>query len=127
MTGYYVGYKEDGKDEPYSYKTLMTLESESPEHFVHIMNLKKITKYAVVVQAYNEQGKGPMSEPIVAMTSEGGLLWSSWEMISTSVERNDFLIWSYCSTKFCTTECSLHNSDFTKYSCGLGLSKFHWN
>lgn len=38
-----------------------------------IDNLKEKTKYSIVVQAFNDHGKGPMSRDVVAMTSEGGM------------------------------------------------------
>lgn len=37
-----------------------------------IGSLSKFTRYSIVVQAYNQVGQGPMSEPIPAQTYEDG-------------------------------------------------------
>ena len=49
--------------------------SPSSEHrlSLSLANLKKYTKYAVVVQAYNRLGAGPRSEEINVMTGEDGM------------------------------------------------------
>lgn len=75
IQGFYIGYKEVDTDDPYLYKTLLTPNPKVEELSVQIGGLKKFTKYAVVVQAYNGQGKGPLSEPVIVMTSEGGKFW----------------------------------------------------
>ncbi|GAB6027127.1 Down syndrome cell adhesion molecule-like protein 1, partial [Chamberlinius hualienensis] len=71
LQGYNVGYKEVDTEYPYLFKTLLTPEPHIVDNFVQISGLKQFTKYAVVVQAYNAQGTGPQSEPVVVMTSEG--------------------------------------------------------
>lgn len=35
-------------------------------------DLKKYTRYSIVVQAYNEVGSGPLSEPVTTETLEDG-------------------------------------------------------
>ena len=72
IQGFYVGYKEVDTEDPYLFKTLLTQDPKADNLFVQIGGLKQFTKYAVVVQAYNSQGKGPESEPVIVMTSEGG-------------------------------------------------------
>ena len=49
--------------------------SPSSEHrlSLSLANLKKYTKYSVVVQAYNRLGAGPRSEEINVMTGEDGV------------------------------------------------------
>lgn len=37
-----------------------------------LKNLQKYTRYLVVVQAFNQVGEGPFSEPITAQTLEDG-------------------------------------------------------
>ena len=74
ILGYYIGYKEVDTEDPFLYKTLLTPEPKSDDMFVQIGGLKQFTKYAVIVQAYNNQGKGPESDTVVVMTSEGGQL-----------------------------------------------------
>ena len=46
--------------------------SRNKEEELLIDNLKKHTKYSVVVQAYNRMGNGPYSDEIVAHTYEDG-------------------------------------------------------
>ena len=48
--------------------------SPSSEHrlSLSLTNLKKYTKYGVVVQAYNRLGAGPRSEEVNVMTGEDG-------------------------------------------------------
>ncbi|GAB6020996.1 Down syndrome cell adhesion molecule-like protein 1 [Chamberlinius hualienensis] len=71
ILGYNIGYKEVDTEDPFVFKTLVTAAPNSNDLFVHIGGLQQFTKYAVVVQAYNSQGKGPQTEELVVMTSEG--------------------------------------------------------
>ncbi|GAB6032244.1 Down syndrome cell adhesion molecule-like protein 1 [Chamberlinius hualienensis] len=71
LQGFYVGYKEVDTNDPYLFKTLLTPNPSADDLYVQIGGLKQFTKYAVVVLAYNSQGKGPESEPVIVMTSEG--------------------------------------------------------
>ncbi|GAB6021002.1 Down syndrome cell adhesion molecule-like protein 1 [Chamberlinius hualienensis] len=71
VLGYNIGYKEVDSEKPFLFKTLVTTDPNSNELLVHIGDLKQFTKYAVIVQAYNSKGKGPQTEEIIAMTSEG--------------------------------------------------------
>ena len=43
-----------------------------PGRSCHLTNLKKFTRYSIVVQAYNALGQGPMSPEVVATTLEDG-------------------------------------------------------
>ncbi|GAB6021010.1 Down syndrome cell adhesion molecule-like protein 1 [Chamberlinius hualienensis] len=72
ILGYNIGYKEVDSENEFLFKTLVTTDPKSNELFVHIGDLKQFTKYSIVVQAYNSKGKGPQTEEIIAMTSEGG-------------------------------------------------------
>ena len=91
LRGYYVGYKLvgagsasgiNGEQSQFVYKTIEATGSQfepgtvasgfSPtviEHTV-IGNLKRNCKYAIVVQAYNAKGAGPMSEEQQVITAE---------------------------------------------------------
>ncbi|GAB6021000.1 Down syndrome cell adhesion molecule-like protein 1, variant 3 [Chamberlinius hualienensis] len=71
ILGYNIGYKEVDTEKPFMFKTLVTTDPNSNELFVHIGDLKQFTKYSIVVQAYNSKGKGPQTDEIIAMTSEG--------------------------------------------------------
>ncbi|UYV61705.1 hypothetical protein LAZ67_1006051, partial [Cordylochernes scorpioides] len=68
LKGYYVGYKEHGSSEPYTYKTLEMTESFTHECLV--TNLRRLTHYSIVVQAFNSKGAGPPSDPITIQTSD---------------------------------------------------------
>ncbi|KAL3222312.1 hypothetical protein MRX96_028475 [Rhipicephalus microplus] len=77
IRGYYVGYKPVGSGESFVYKTIDVLDGFVPE--ISINNLKRSTKYSVIVQAFNGKGAGPPSAEITAQTFEHGfvLYWKS--------------------------------------------------
>ncbi|XP_064480133.1 cell adhesion molecule Dscam1-like [Ornithodoros turicata] len=68
IQGYYVGYRVQGSADPYVFKTI-TKSSDTTVKCV-IDNLLRATAYAVVVQAYNEKGAGPLSDEIRVQTYE---------------------------------------------------------
>lgn len=88
ISGYYVGYKELSDNhlssirDSYTFKTveLMELVRERSEKSgrgqdslqLLLQNLKRNTRYSVVVQAFNKKGSGPSSEEVVAQTMEFG-------------------------------------------------------
>ncbi|XP_050040426.2 cell adhesion molecule Dscam1-like isoform X3 [Dermacentor andersoni] len=72
IQGYYVGYRVHGSTEPYVFKTV-TGTSSSPGKPVTrcvVDNLQRATAYAVVVQAFNDKGAGPLSDEIMVQTHE---------------------------------------------------------
>ncbi|XP_039305921.1 Down syndrome cell adhesion molecule-like protein Dscam2 isoform X4 [Solenopsis invicta] len=82
ILGYHVGYKEHRLGaEQYTYKTverristasvaLGLARTSMPGRQHHLTNLKKFTRYSVVVQAFNALGPGPMTQEFVASTLE---------------------------------------------------------
>ncbi|XP_015912285.1 cell adhesion molecule Dscam1 [Parasteatoda tepidariorum] len=68
LTGYYVGYKVHGSSKPYTYKTLEITDAFRSECL--ITNLKRLTTYSVIVQAFNRRGAGPPSEEIKVKTKD---------------------------------------------------------
>ncbi|KAG5313831.1 DSCL protein, partial [Acromyrmex insinuator] len=82
ILGYHVGYKEHRLGaEQYTYKTverristasvaLGLARTSMPGRQHHLTNLKKFTRYSVVVQAFNALGPGPMTQEAVASTLE---------------------------------------------------------
>ena len=73
IVGYYVGYRPLNSQDSYVYKTAVISSNFRPE--VVLRNLKKQTKYEIVVQAYNSKGGGVLSEPVFVETYfEGGWL-----------------------------------------------------
>ncbi|KAG0411910.1 hypothetical protein HPB47_010960, partial [Ixodes persulcatus] len=77
--GYYVGYRVRESKESYAYKTLEastaaaghgSTTSSSSLHECELTDLRKNTRYSVVVQAFNAKGAGPSSEEVLAQTLE---------------------------------------------------------
>ena len=73
ILGYYVGYKKTvhGDDKPYLFETVEFIKEQGHEHQLQISNLEVFTEYAVVVQAFNKIGQGPMSDEVLVHTAEG--------------------------------------------------------
>nr|XP_050864341.1 cell adhesion molecule Dscam2-like isoform X5 [Vespula vulgaris] len=82
ILGYHVGYKEHRlAAEQYTYRTverristasvaLGLARTSLPGRQYQLTNLKKFTRYSVVVQAYNTLGQGPVTPEVVATTLE---------------------------------------------------------
>ena len=47
------------------------MKEEGHEHQLQISNLEVFTEYAVVVQAFNKIGQGPMSDEVLVHSAEG--------------------------------------------------------
>ena len=73
ILGYYVGYKKTSKgdDKPYLFETVEFIKEHGQQHSLTISNLEVWNEYAIVVQAFNKIGQGPMSKKVTAFTSEG--------------------------------------------------------
>ncbi|XP_054926804.1 cell adhesion molecule Dscam1-like isoform X1 [Dermacentor andersoni] len=74
IRGYYVGYKLHNSSDLHLYKTVesRTEEGDDPEAAGEcvLSNLRKFTKYSVLVQAYNAVGAGPRSDEVIVYTAE---------------------------------------------------------
>uniref|UniRef100_T1JP35 Down syndrome cell adhesion molecule n=1 Tax=Strigamia maritima TaxID=126957 RepID=T1JP35_STRMM len=70
IRGYYVGYKVVGSTAPYTFKLIEVPDDYMNTLSLTITDLVKFTHYSIVVQAFNDGGKGPMSKEVVAVTSE---------------------------------------------------------
>ncbi|GAB6027495.1 Down syndrome cell adhesion molecule-like protein 1 [Chamberlinius hualienensis] len=76
LTGYNIGYRIYESIDSVSYKTVKApgfsdgASSEDEELQMAIHDLKKFTKYGVIVQAFNHLGSGPKSDEVVARTLE---------------------------------------------------------
>nr|ASU04347.1 Dscam5 [Mesobuthus martensii] len=68
IEGYYVGYKMKEVNEVYTYKTSVAAPGNNQE--CELSNLRRNTKYSIIVQAFNSKGTGPKSEEIVTQTLE---------------------------------------------------------
>ena len=73
IVGYYVGYKKTSisEDKPYYFETVEFIKEQGHEHQLQISNLEVFTEYAIVVQAFNRMGQGPLSEEVLVHTAEG--------------------------------------------------------
>ncbi|GLG93649.1 Down syndrome cell adhesion molecule-like protein Dscam2 [Gryllus bimaculatus] len=68
ILGYHVGYKElRSNNEQYQYKRV---ENRGQGGDCLLSDLKKFTRYSIVVQAYNALGQGPMAQEVVGVTME---------------------------------------------------------
>ncbi|XP_044016307.1 Down syndrome cell adhesion molecule-like protein Dscam2 isoform X2 [Aphidius gifuensis] len=82
ILGYHVGFKEHRLSaEQYTYKTvegrpitasatLGLARTAIPGRQCQLTNLRKFTRYSIIVQAYNALGPGPMTSEIVGTTLE---------------------------------------------------------
>ncbi|CAN8004190.1 unnamed protein product, partial [Ixodes pacificus] len=68
LKGYYVGYRQHGSSDSYTYKTLEIAGNFKEEAL--LTSLARSTKYTVLVQAFNDKGSGPPSEEISLETFE---------------------------------------------------------
>uniref|UniRef100_T1IJ61 Down syndrome cell adhesion molecule-like protein Dscam2 n=1 Tax=Strigamia maritima TaxID=126957 RepID=T1IJ61_STRMM len=70
IRGYNIGYRINGSYGPYEFSALEVPEDYMEDLIYQITNLHKYTMYNVVIQVYNDKGVGPLTEPILVMTSE---------------------------------------------------------
>uniref|UniRef100_T1IV47 Down syndrome cell adhesion molecule-like protein Dscam2 n=1 Tax=Strigamia maritima TaxID=126957 RepID=T1IV47_STRMM len=70
IRGYNVGYKIHDSLDAYTLTSLEVPEDYTEELIYQLTNLLMYTQYDIIVQAYNSKGKGPISEVVLAMTSE---------------------------------------------------------
>lgn len=71
MKGFWVGHKIWGSSELPIFKTFL-FNNVTNIQCANITGLRKFIRYAVVVQSYNDKGRGPAANEIMAMTAEGG-------------------------------------------------------
>jgi Down syndrome cell adhesion molecule len=74
LHGYAIGYcREHSGEKQYNFTKIGTAGDEGLNEF-RITNLDKFTAYAVVIKAFNGQGDGPNSAPVITTTLEDGKL-----------------------------------------------------
>ncbi|XP_071040725.1 cell adhesion molecule Dscam1 isoform X2 [Parasteatoda tepidariorum] len=66
VKGYYVGYKPYGGAENYIYQTV-EVQGDFKEEII-LTNLRRATKYSIIVQAFNGKGSGPPCEELIVDT-----------------------------------------------------------
>ncbi|KAL1423863.1 hypothetical protein MTO96_020778 [Rhipicephalus appendiculatus] len=69
VQGYYVGYRVRDAKESFAYKTLESSPASSLQQ-CELTDLRRNTRYSVVVQAFNAKGAGPVSEEVHSQTLE---------------------------------------------------------
>ncbi|XKL60149.1 hypothetical protein PGB90_001165 [Kerria lacca] len=69
ILGYNVGFREENSASTNFNITKVVSEGENYEEIV-LKNLQKYTRYLVIIQAFNQMGEGPFSEPVAAQTLE---------------------------------------------------------
>ncbi|XP_075732107.1 cell adhesion molecule Dscam1-like [Rhipicephalus microplus] len=69
VQGYYVGYRVRDAKESFAYKTLESSAASSLQQ-CELTDLRRNTRYSVVVQAFNAKGAGPVSEEVHSQTLE---------------------------------------------------------
>uniref|UniRef100_T1JJ45 Fibronectin type-III domain-containing protein n=1 Tax=Strigamia maritima TaxID=126957 RepID=T1JJ45_STRMM len=70
IKGYNIGYRIASSSGPYQFRMLEVPEDYTATLSLPINDLHKFTQYSVVVQAFNDGGKGPLSKQVIAVTSE---------------------------------------------------------
>lgn len=93
IRGYYVGYKIYGTNEAYIYKTLNVHDNFKEE--VILTNLKRATKYSIIVQAFNSKGNGPPSEELILETLQNDPPVSPMLMLVSTTATSIHLKWNY--------------------------------
>ena len=72
ILGYYIGYRlADSSDDTYHFKTTHASQNNTFES-TYLTNLRRQTRYLIVVKAFNRAGVGPPSEDLIAQTLETG-------------------------------------------------------
>jgi len=61
-----------------------------------LADLIKFKRYSVVVQAFNEVGNGPLSEPTTAQTMEDGILYVSQLLLILEAKFLHWEVFSLC-------------------------------
>lgn len=75
IQGYNIGYKVSTTTNSNNYNfTSISGDGEDGTGELLLINLSKFTRYTIVVQAFNQIGSGPLSEPTTAQTLEDGKL-----------------------------------------------------
>ena len=97
IKGYYVGFKSAHSPGIFSYKTVDTgthspsgdetgSESGVPNQLETVItNLERLTKYVIVVKAFNRKGSGPASEEVYVKTNDVGRLSAVFAAFAASV------------------------------------------
>ncbi|CAB0034504.1 unnamed protein product [Trichogramma brassicae] len=72
IEGFNVGYRESSASSPSFNFTSVPGDGEEGGAELRLAGLRPFTRYSLVVQAYNQVGSGPLSEPLTTQTLEDG-------------------------------------------------------
>lgn len=73
IQGYNIGYKTSTSSNSNNYNfTSISGDGDDGSGELMLTNLMKYTRYTIVIQAFNQVGSGPLSEPTTAQTLEDG-------------------------------------------------------
>ena len=72
VRGFNVGYRESTSGNPNYNFTSVIGDGEEGGGELRLMGLRPYTRYTIVVQAYNQVGSGPLSDPMPTQTLEDG-------------------------------------------------------
>lgn len=110
IKGYYIGYKIASSDESFIYKTVEVNNQNGPYELM-LTNLKRITKYIVIVKAFNRKGSGPPSNEFYVKTNDLGIHKISFLSVVLTVCLYTIGNANYRGTSFysfpCTHRCSI--------------------
>uniref|UniRef100_T1JA71 Down syndrome cell adhesion molecule-like protein Dscam2 n=1 Tax=Strigamia maritima TaxID=126957 RepID=T1JA71_STRMM len=72
LRGYQVGHRARGSNDPYAFQILEIPANATPpaELSLNVTELRKYSPYHIVVAAYNNKGRGPLSQEVMVMTAE---------------------------------------------------------
>lgn len=79
IQGFNVGYR-NGNVGSYNF-TSVTGDGEDGGGELLLGGLAKYTRYTIVVQAFNEVGAGPLTEPVIAQTLEDGKIFKIYTFL----------------------------------------------
>lgn len=98
IQGYNIGYKISTTTNSNNYNfTSISGDGEDGSGELLLNNLLKYSRYTIVVQAFNQIGSGPLSEPTTAQTLEDGSLFERMPLV---VEIHVFFFFSSSSEQF---------------------------
>ncbi|KAI1289763.1 Down syndrome cell adhesion molecule-like protein Dscam2 [Halotydeus destructor] len=69
VNGYYIGFKGVHSNDVFTYKTVEISDPLGPYETL-ISGLQRLTKYIVIVKAFNRKGSGPASEEVLVKTND---------------------------------------------------------
>ena len=75
IKGYYIGFKAIHTQDVFTYKTVEVTGNSNqlqPPYETVIGGLERLTKYVIVVKAFNRKGSGPASDEIYVKTNDLG-------------------------------------------------------